>query len=350
MVDAVNRLVANQLCSAGALWLPTVGSLYVERRPAKRLDRRTILPPCRAVQFASQQRGASLVDAIASAARVDADKADEIYRTWLARVRSDEAVTIEGVGVLKFKNFTLTPDFDRLLNPQGHAPVRIKRARRFDWVMAVGLVAVVVAGGFIAYQYRSEGGFRLDFGSGSPEVRSGTAAPASAGTIEQEAQMPQMAAQSVDTLESAEMPDADSGAAVSGQPEPAAAAGEAANGAEANAASEPAEANAASGPAAAPQPASSATPATPASAASGEVLTMASGRHYVVVGVFSSLNNARRTAADTEQRDGSMRCGVYRFGERYLVSPFAAERAEECVQYIRDHAAAFPDLWTYTAR
>ncbi|MFR6634544.1 MAG: hypothetical protein ACLUQ6_06305 [Alistipes onderdonkii] len=57
-------------------------------------------------------------------------------------------LTIEGVGVLKFKNFTLAPAFDRLLNPQGHEPVRIKPARRLDWALWVGIAAIVIAAGF----------------------------------------------------------------------------------------------------------------------------------------------------------------------------------------------------------
>ena len=77
---------------------------------------------------------------------------------------------------------------------------------------------------------------------------------------------------------------------------------------------------------------------------------MLSGRHYVVLGVFSTPENAARAAADAEARDASVRCGVYRFGNKFMVSPFEAPDAEACTLFIRNYSDRFPGLWTYTAR
>ena len=100
------------------------GSLFVERRGARRLSKRYVQPPCRVVSFSSQQQGVSLADELARTLHCDAAGAQDVYDRWLSRTREGDVLTIEGVGVLKFKNFTLAPAFDRLLNPQGHEPVR----------------------------------------------------------------------------------------------------------------------------------------------------------------------------------------------------------------------------------
>lgn len=128
MVDEVNRLVGNLLAAGSGVFLPGVGSLFVERRGARRLSKRSVQPPCRVVSFSSQQQGVSLADELARTLHCDAAGAQDVYDRWLSRTREGDVLTIEGVGVLKFKNFTLAPAFDRLLNPQGHEPVRIKPA------------------------------------------------------------------------------------------------------------------------------------------------------------------------------------------------------------------------------
>ena len=141
MVDEVNRLVGNLLAAGSGVFLPGVGSLFVERRGARRLSKRSVQPPCRVVSFSSQQQGVSLADELARTLHCDAAGAQDVYDRWLSRTREGDVLTIEGVGVLKFKNFTLAPAFDRLLNPQEHEPVRIKPARRLDWALWVGIAA-----------------------------------------------------------------------------------------------------------------------------------------------------------------------------------------------------------------
>ena len=65
MVDEVNRLVGNLLAAGSGVFLPGVGSLFVERRGARRLSKRSVQPPCRVVSFSSQQQGVSLADELA---------------------------------------------------------------------------------------------------------------------------------------------------------------------------------------------------------------------------------------------------------------------------------------------
>lgn len=45
MVNEINRLVGDLLAGGGEVFLPGVGSLYTERRGARRISRRSVVPP-----------------------------------------------------------------------------------------------------------------------------------------------------------------------------------------------------------------------------------------------------------------------------------------------------------------
>lgn len=355
MVDQVNRLAGNLLAAGGELYLPGVGSLCVRFRGARRLSARLVEPPSREVVFTSQQRGVSLVDEIArvlrdaapaetpcsdtdgtpvssSASVVSsapvapqreqaqvASQARDIYDRWLSRTQQDGVLTIEGVGVLKFKNFTPDEAFDRRINPQGHAPVRIHRPRRFDGAMWIGIAAIVFVVAFTAYWWLDNRHAASTVTTGSESVTLVAAAPAAT--------------------------------------EHSAAAEASADGVGADSVTDPAAAgtaSAASGAEGAAQDAASAlraeAPADTAPAADGEPARLVSGRRYVVLGVFSTPENAARAAQFAREKEGSFRCGVYRFGAKFMVSPFESEDAEACTLFIRAHAETFPGMWTYTAR
>lgn len=355
MVDQVNRLAGNLLAAGGELYLPGVGSLCVRFRGARRLSARLVEPPSREVVFTSQQRGVSLVDEIArvlrdaapaetprsdtdgtpsaSSAPVSstapvapqreqaqvASQARDIYDRWLSRTQQDGVLTIEGVGVLKFKNFTPDEAFDRRINPQGHAPVRIHRPRRFDGAMWIGIAAIVFVVAFTAYWW-------LDNRHAAPTVTTGS--------------------ESVTLV-----------AAAPAATEHSAAAEASADGVGADSVTDPAAAGTAPAAAGVESAAQNAAPVLRTEApagtdptADGEPARLVSGRRYVVLGVFSTPENAARAAQLAREKEGSFRCGVYRFGAKFMVSPFESEDAEACTLFIRAHAEAFPGMWTYTAR
>lgn len=356
MVDQVNRLAGNLLAAGGELYLPGVGSLCVRFRGARRLSARLVEPPSREVVFTSQQRGVSLVDeiarvlrdaapaetprsdtdgtpsassaSVASSAPVSssapvapqreqaqvASQARDIYDRWLSRTQQDGVLTIEGVGVLKFKNFTPDEAFDRRINPQGHAPVRIHRPRRFDGAMWIGIAAIVFVVAFTAYWWL---GNRRD---AVAEPVTLVAAPPAA-------------------------------------TEHSAAAEASADGVGADSVTDPAAAGTAPAAAGVESAAQNAAPVLRTEApagtdptADGEPARLVSGRRYVVLGVYSTPENAARAARLALEKDGSFRCGVYRFGAKFMVSPFESEDAEACTLFIRAHAETFPGMWTYTAR
>ena len=353
MVEQVNRLVGNLLAANSVVWLPDVGTLRVERQAARRLSRRKVQPPVRLVNFSSQRSGESLVDAIARAARCDQATAEDIYARWLSRVRTENGVVMEGVGELKFKNFTPDEAFDRRLNPQGRRPMRVHTPRRLDWSVWVGLVAAVLAVGGLVYQFGLErnpldepeaefvevsvpaAGEALAAGSAVEDAAAGEGGVVATGNDAAAA-----TGNAAGTIAAGAPADAAAKGAPTGAPAPR----------PAEAANPSVSAPAASAPAASAQPSAQVAAAPEPAAPAGEPLRMTSKRHYVVLGVFSTPENAARAARNAVSEDVAVTCGVYRFGAKYLVSPFESDDPEACTLFIRAHAERFPGMWTYTAR
>ena len=85
--------------------------------------------------------------------------------------------------------------------------------------------------------------------------------------------------------------------------------------------------------------------ATPEPTAIGQ---MTSGVSYVVVGVFSTEENARKYIEQMARRNPEIACRVYAFqGSKFMVSGFESTDGAEASAFIRDHRAALSDLWVY---
>lgn len=340
MVEQVNRLVGNLLAANSVVWLPDVGTLRVERQAARRLSRREVQPPVRLVNFSSQRSGESLVDAIARAARCDQATAEDIYARWLSRVRTENGVAMEGVGELKFKNFTPDEAFDRRLNPQGRKPMRVHTPRRLDWSVWVGLVAAVLAVGGLVYQFGLE---RNPLDEPEPEFV-GASVPAAgealaAGSAAEAGGVIAAGNDAAANNAAGATADAAAKGAPTGAPAPR----------PAEAANPSVSAPAAPAPSAAAQPSAQVAAAPKPAASVGEPVRMTSKRHYVVLGVYSTLENAERAAALAAKKEPAMRCTVYRFGSKFMVSPFESDDVEASRQFMRAGRNAFPEMWVYSA-
>ena len=79
-------------------------------------------------------------------------------------------------------------------------------------------------------------------------------------------------------------------------------------------------------------------------------MQMTSGRYYVVLGVYSSFENAERAVTQAAETDGTLRCGIFTFGKKWMVSPFESDDSEACNLFRRAHTDHFPDMWLYRAR
>lgn len=348
MMEQVGRLIGGLLAGGGEVFLPGVGSLYAERFPARRINRREIIPPRQIVSFTPQQRGASLVDEIARVLEANgaeseslSEMAQAVYDRWIARAFVDGTLTIEGVGVLKDNRFTPDGPFGQRLNPQGMKAIRMTRPRRFDWVCWLGVAAVASAVAVGIYAWRH---FQEELPGSVPKSRLVAAQPA--------AQPADSLAASARRDSTASAPSATSASASSAATSATSATSET----HAAAATAPAAPAASAAPSAAASRASAAAPAAPATARSSAtreasgVASLISGHHYVVMGVFSILDNAKRAAATATAQPEAFTCGVYRFGSKYMVSPFDSTDEAASRLFVRAHADRYPDLWVYTAR
>ena len=148
MVEQVNNLLLNLLISGRGVFLPSVGSLYTRFGGARLLSGRKVERGVREVVYTPQERGVSLIDAIAEAGGCDRAEAADIYARWLSHTLAGEVLTVEGVGELRQQCFTPDPALERLFNPRGKTPVTLHRTthRGRRIAVATGVVLLLAAG------------------------------------------------------------------------------------------------------------------------------------------------------------------------------------------------------------
>lgn len=315
MVTEVNRLIANLFAAGEPIAFPQVGTLTPVKRPARRLSKRELLPPTREIDFASAVQGATLAQRLAQAANCSLEQAEEIYGRWLGYTFNEGGLTLEGIGVLRNKHFTLDPAFDARLNPQGRKAIPIKvRRRAFDWTIALGVVAIIAAIGIGYYGYTElKGSVRMPWqqeqtaDNQTIKITTSTIAKTTTPTDSTTTTQP---VEPIETVAKA-VPEQPKVTAVTANRQPVA------------------------------------SPSQPHE--SGSIRTMVSGAYYVVLGVFSTPENAERAANEAFMKQ-AMPCQVYRFGQKWMVSPFTSADAAACTQFRRTHLETHPDLWVYQAR
>lgn len=368
----VGKIIRNTLIRYRAVTLPEVGCLRVELRRAHR-DGRRLYPSWQRVAFRPEGTGVDLVAAIAAEIGGDTVRAGEVYARWLTLSRTDERLTIEGVGRLHNGHFRPTEEFDALLNPLGRSTIRLHRRRHWWRLLAAAMLCLVLGLGAAVWFGLLSGvdlsGLYADR-SAEPMVVAEVSVPAPTAAAESSAQ--------ADAASDRAVPAVEPEAAATPAPEPATAAEPIAKTAPAaepataaappttpptTPATTPAAQPAPAAPASASQPAQPATQATTPPAASSaaaatasaapagteeEIWAMVSQRNYVIYGVFSNPDNSRRAAAAL--RKEGMTPQIYIFGSKWMVALAEAASADECREYIRAHRDRYPDLWTYTAR
>lgn len=298
--DNITQLLFNALAQRQTVVLLGIGSLRF-RRVAAKLEGSTLTPPRNMFRFSSREEGRSLLDMLVDEAGCTREEGEEAYRRWLHRIKQGHSVVIEGVGRIEDDFFTPSEELERLLNPTSDAPVVLRRHRSLCglWIGLAAVALVVVAGG--AWWY-------VNMHSAPAPTR-----------VAQTTEKP--AAEVVETADSVATESVVEGAA------------------------EPVEevvpvAESAQSPAPENKPAPA--PATT------EIGEMTSGMSYVVVGVFSTEDNARKFIEQMVRRAPEMACRAYKFqGSKFMVSGFESADGAEASAFIRDHRAQFPDLWVY---
>lgn len=127
----VSKIISQRLLKGESIALPGFGTLYVERRAARKISATLLEPPFRELNFKSTLEGITLVQEISRVANCSEEQAQDVYERWLEKCREESKLTIEGVGRLSGAAFRVEPSFEELLNPQGHTPIRI--SRKMPW-------------------------------------------------------------------------------------------------------------------------------------------------------------------------------------------------------------------------
>lgn len=297
--DSITQLLFNALAQRQTVILPGIGSLRFKRIAAK-LEGSTLTPPRNMFRYSSREEGRSLLDMLISAAGCTREEGEEAYRRWLRRIKQGHSIVIEGVGRIEEDFFKPSDELEQLLNPVASAPLTIKRRRswRGVWITLAAVAVIGVAGA--AWWY--------------VQMRP-TSTPA---VVAQKVEKPK-----TEVIEIAEKIDSVVAEQVATEVVPEVA------------------------PEVAPVQKESAPASAPASV-STEVGEMTSGMSYVVMGVFSTEENARKYVTQLAKRAPEIGCRIYRFqGAKFMVSGFESADGATATTFIREHRTQFPDLWAY---
>ena len=267
MVGEVNKIIYNMLISGRGVYMPEVGSLYIERQGARKISSDKLLSPRNVVRFSLQEQAPSLVAEIVNIAGCGVEQAQDIYDRWLQKVRTDGKIVIGDIGSIQNQSFTIEQSFSSAINPKGVKTLVIRRKSN-KWLYAVCAVCVVVALGICAF---------LMWGDSfvNPTTSKQVA-------VQQEVTLAADVAAQTDSLSMA-----------AAQPEPVA----------------------------------------------KQYL------YYVVMGVFSTPENADRAVEQAEKAIKDADCRVLPFKGKHMVVIFGSDNAGDCSAFARSYKDIYPDLW-----
>ena len=288
MVGEVNKLIFNTLISEGAIYIPDVGVIYLHRIAAAEVARDRVATPRISVQFSSQMKAASLVDVISNVANVDSSQAEDIYIRWLDKVRTANGIDIEGIGRVVNKSFVAEEQLLKNLNPLSVNEIKITRRRSNRGIVAaIFALLILISAGYILYS-------NLNIKSAETLV---------AEVVEEQGSEPKMevVAEEYDVpTEVIEVVD------------------------------EPAE----------------------------EVVVeevndwreAADIRHWVIIGSYSTTENAERAIASLSQKYSELKFDYIKLGSMYAVSPFGDSDIAECEAFKSEYKHEFTQMWIHTPK
>lgn len=283
MVNEVNKLIYNALLKHHALYLPSVGTLSVVRRPAVFSLKNELLPPHFDVEFSSQNCAKSLIDIIFTEADVDTKRAEEIYSRWLDSVQEGSTVVIDGVGVLRDKSFDTDKTLVKALNICSE-PLRITRRKsKAPVFIAISLIIIcAICGG--GWWYLDN---QLIAIHSEEDVVEEVVAPVE--------ELSLVVEEKIAEEENVEEPQVVENVVVDWR-------------------------------------------------VRNDI------RHWVVVGSYSTIENAERAISDIVKRLPDMQCNYFKLGSMYAVAVFGSADIDECQQFKNNHIKDFAQSWVYTPK
>ena len=288
MIEEVNKIIYNMLISGRGVFLPEIGTLYIERQAARKLADGRLLSPRNTVVFAEGTQAPSLVDEIVSIAGCGVEQAQDIYERWKTKTLAEGVLTIGGIGVLKGKSFSTDKTFHSAINPQGVKTLVVRKKSSNAWLYVVSAVAVVVALGFLAYLMWGD----KFMGKQSAE---------------------KVVVEQITTPEAPAVESAEQGVESAAEPNAVPNAEQ----------TQPAQV--------APQ--------------SSEYA------YYVVMGIFSTPENAERAVQQVQAKIKDVECKVLPFkGGKHMVTIFGSDSVADCNAFARSYRDVYPDLWVYNKK
>ena len=314
-MDQVSNLVYNALAKRQGVVLPGIGTLYAVTVPAEMQKPGVVTPPVNRVELVTDELPGipHIVDLIAGYDQTDPEQAREIYNRWLAENCSEEGVTIGAVGNIREGVFTPDPGLEEALNPVDtgavRLPGRIDAKRVAMWVVFAVLIGVGISvGAIVWYEYSEQ--MRIVRLSEQPVLPASVPAAPDSPAVK----VPAAAGSESSAGESGAPAGADSSAAVPAkQPEPV---------------REPATV-----------PAAKLVPAT------------AAMHYYVIVGTYSTDQNAEKFIASAQKKNDKLEYAKIPMPNgKILVSVFGATAETEANRMKNEVSGLFPDAWVFKSK
>ena len=286
MIEEVNKIIYNMLISGRGVFLPEVGTLYIERQAARKLADGRLLSPRNTVVFVDGVQAPSLVEEIVAIAGCGVEQAQDIYERWQSKTLQEGVLTIGGVGVLKGKSFSTDKAFHSAINPQGVKTLVVRKKSSNAWLYVVSGVAVVVALAILAFLMWGD----KFMGKQSAEkvVATQVVAPETTAVEQTEQVAEEQVAEPVaePVVEPVAEPQVDRG----------------------------------------------------------------SYAYYVVMGIFSTPENAERAIKEAETKVKDANCVVIPFKNKHMVTIFGSDNVVDCNTFARSYRDIYPDLWVYNKK
>ena len=301
MVGEVNKIIYNMLISGKGVFLPEVGTLYIERQGARKISENKLIGPRNVVNFTSQEQAPSLVDEIVSIAGCSIEQAQDIYNRWLEKTRDGNTITIGGVGVLNHKSFSIESAFGAAINPKGVKTIVVRR-KSHSWLYILVAVCVAVTLGFFAYIMwgdKLNGTTKNVTAEQIVEVASSDEVDLQKEVATENSGVNQIAEQKTEEVATEQY--------------------------------------------------------VPKTEEKSAIISIATHRdyysYYVVMGVFSSEQNAERAVVQAREKLPNAVCAILPFKEgKFMVTVYGSDKLEECNEFARNSRDAFGDLWVYNKR
>lgn len=306
MVGEVNKIIYNMLVSGRGVHLPDIGTLYIERQAARKISADKLLSPRNVVTFQSGDAAPSLVSEIVKVAGCSNEQAADIYQRWCAKTREGNNITIAGVGVLNHKSFVMESEFASAINPKGVKTIVIRR-RSNKWLYALCAVCVLIALGFFGY-IMFGGGQGVDTKGVGGDVQSATISSAYKSSSDESAAQPADSVANADAVSTNALDSNDAATSTT---------------------------------------TSTTTSTQPTQAAQAEPVSSSEYQYYVVMGIFSTEQNAQRAIEQAESRINDLNCKVLPFKDKYMVTLYGSDKLGDCNAFANSYRDIYADLWVY---